>query len=115
MKDVVQAVPALQKLFEQDFPIKTSFAIGRLIRELNSELETYNQERSKLIYKYANKEENADGTFSFNEENAALFQKEVMELLETEIEINAEYISFELIENATITPNEAISLECFVK
>ena len=50
--EIAAAVPAMGNLAQMKWPIKISYRIGKILRQLNAEMEQYGKSREKLIRKY---------------------------------------------------------------
>lgn len=118
---IVNVIPILNKLAEGKFLGRKAFVIARLVREINKESETFELTRIELIKKYAEKDEKGeliitdDGNVHISTENLANCNEELLKLQNTEIEINAEKIPVDWLEETTLTLTEASILEPFVQ
>ena len=104
---------------QQPFKGSLAFKIARLARELEKEMQTFNDERMKIIRKYGKKDENGelvvgeDGNVSFESDKIDELNSEFNSLLETELEINADKLPMDSIDEFELTPQEVIGLEKF--
>lgn len=118
---IVNVIPILNKLAEGKFLGRKAFVIARLVREINKESETFELTRIELIKKYAEKDEKGeliitdDGNVHISTENLVNCNEELLKLQNTEIEINAEKIPVDWLEEMTLTLTEASILEPFVQ
>ena len=118
---IVNVIPVLNKLAEGKFLGRKAFVIARLVREINKESETFELTRIELIKKYAEKDEKGeliitdDGNVHISTENLANCNEELLKLQNTKIEINAEKIPVDWLEEITLTLTEASILEPFVQ
>lgn len=89
----------LAELEQKPFPRKVSFWVGRVIDKFDDELKSYNRQLSKLIDKNASRDpkgnkikrkEFPDGRVQWDiaDENKEAHEKEVDELLDTEIDVH---------------------------
>lgn len=109
--DVQKARDSLKKIFETSLPIKTSFVLGRVVKEVDKVYEEIEQCRVKLVEKYG---EESEGKIAVKQENIGSFQKEFLELLtEQDVELNIEPMKLDLIEDVKLTPAEATFLTVF--
>ena len=60
LKEIFNAVPFLREISNKEFPSSTAFKIARLIRELDKEIELFEIERTKIIYKNCEKDNNGN-------------------------------------------------------
>ena len=118
LADAISAVPALESISQHNFNGVNAFKIARLIRELNKEVELFNQERRNLIEKYCERDEDGemvteDGNIRLQESYIDNFNNTLQEMFESEIEINASPLKIDSLEDITLTPQQAMSLEPF--
>lgn len=118
LSDAVGLVPILRQVMNKNFKGSVSFKIGRLVRELDKELKLFEKERERLIEKYAEKDGN--GNLIFTGKNVKIldissFNKEIQELLDNRLEINAEKIDIEVFNDIKISPEQAMILEYIIK
>lgn len=121
MADVVNSMEVLQKLAQQNFKAKLALSIARLLKQIEVEIQTFNTTRMDLIKKYGTKDENGElitdeeGNCKIDPESVETFNKELSDLLTTEIEINANKIDVELLDGCNFTPSEITALEPFLE
>ena len=118
LAEIVSAVPALEAISQRSFNGVNAFKIARLIRELNKEVELFNQERRNLIEKYCERDDNGemvteDGNIRLQEAYIDNYNNTLQVMLDSEIEINASPLKIEALEDITLTPQQALSLEPF--
>jgi len=119
LSNVVNATETFNKIMQQSFKGSLAFKIARLARELDKEMQTFNEERQKIIQKYGNKDENGEliidenGNVKFDNANIEEINQEFNSLLETELEINADKLPMDSIDNFEITPQEMLNIEIF--
>lgn len=100
-----------------DLNIKVSYAVAKNISKIEKELEVYNKEKSKLINKYGEKDE--EGKLKKNEDETVKiidtesWDKDIKELLEFENEIDIHKINEEDLFkcNCNITPGELMLID----
>ena len=121
ISDLVNSTETLQKLAQQDFKAKLAWTVARLLKAADVEIQSFNDTRMNLIKKYGEKDENGElktdekGNCRILPENLGLFTNELNELMDTEVEINANKIKIDLFEDATFTPKEMTILEPFIE
>lgn len=118
--NLMQSMPIFQKLVVQPFPAKQAFLLARLTKKLDEEMTNFNDCRRELILKYAQKDTNGEAIFENDsvklmEGTEAAFQKESVDLLNTEIELAITPIKLDWLENATLTPQEMATIEPFIE
>lgn len=84
IKNLVDALPSIRKIAEQDLHAKTLYRVSLLLDRFEGELEAYDMTREKLIEKYCDRHEG--GTIVPKAGCAEQFEEEMQELLDTELE-----------------------------
>lgn len=118
--DLLNSTDVLQKLAQKDFKAKLAWSIARLLRTAEEEIKNFNETRMNLITKYGEKDDNGElitddnGNCKIVPESIVNFSNELEDLLQTEVEINANKIDIEQIENLNFTPSEISVLEPFI-
>lgn len=119
--DLLNSTETLQKLSQKDFKAKLAWTIARLLKAAEGEIQSFNDTRMNLIKKYGEKDENGElitdenGNCKINPEEIDIFSKELNELIDSEVEINANKIKMDLLENIDFTPSDMALLEPFVE
>ncbi|WP_143314983.1 hypothetical protein [Clostridium sp. HBUAS56017] len=117
---LVNSVQVLRKLNNAELPVRVSFKVAKNIKEIEKELKIYEEEKSKLIDKYGEKDKEGkiktseNGTVNiFDVEN---WNRDIKELLSIEIDLNIEKIDIsELSSDLKITPGELGLIEYLIK
>ena len=121
LNDIVNSMSVFNKIMQQPVNGSLAFKIARLARELNKEIETFNQEKDKLLDKYGEKNEQGElltdenNNIKIPPENMTEINNEFNSLLNTIVEINCDKISIDQLDNFTITPQEMINLQSFLE
>lgn len=108
--ELVQAKDGLVQLSQKELPIKSAYKISRILKAASSELENYEEQRTKLIKKLGKEE---GGNISVPPEKKEEFIKELEGLLEVEVDINAEKIDVKEFGNISISPGVLVKLDPF--
>lgn len=112
LKDIIEGTDVLKKLAGQPLRGKVAFQISKILKRLEDELTLFNNTRVDIIKKYSETDENGEliadenGNVKLKEETIAEFNKEITELLNMEIEIDANKIALKDIEDVDFTPAE---------
>lgn len=120
ISDLVNSTETLQKLAQQDFKAKLAWSIARLLKAAEAEIQSFNDARMNLIKKYGEKDENGElitdegGNCKIEKDSISDFTNELNELVNTEVEINANRIDLNLLEDVDFTPSEITILEPFI-
>lgn len=118
--DLLNSTDVLQKLAGKELKAKLAWQVGRMLKEAEKEIQSFNETRMQLINKYGSKDENGELVMDENNnckiepESINNFSNELNELIASEIEINAHKIKIDDIENINFTPSEMAQLEPFV-
>ena len=121
INDMLNSQNVFREIANMPIKMRTSFAIARIIRNLETELETFEKTRQELIQMYG--EKNDDGSLKINEdgniiiasENIEKYNNEIQDLLNEEITIAAEPLRIEDMEYIELTPTQAYMIEKFIK
>lgn len=120
INDLINSTETLQKLAQKDFKAKLAWSIARLLKAAEAEIQSFNDTRMSLIKKYGEKDERGElitddkGNCKIENDKIEVFTNELNELLNSAIEINANKIDFNLLENIDFTPSDISVLEPFV-
>ncbi|MEN8079095.1 hypothetical protein ABFP60_19220 [Clostridioides difficile] len=119
---IVNTINVLGDLNNAKLPVKVAYAITKNINKINSELKAYNEEKAKLIDKYAEKDEEgklkADefGNVTLKEEHREDWDKDIKELLSIENEVDIHMIQLDdlLNSNYNISPAELAAIDFMI-
>jgi hypothetical protein len=121
MNDLLNVIPVLRELSNKPFKGATTFKIARLMRELDKETTLFEEARQSLAEKYGVRKEDGsldtleDGTIKLQEDKIQECNEEMMNLLTTEIEINADKITVEAFDDIEISPSQAIAIDALIE
>ena len=111
-------IGSLNKLIDKEIPIKTSYKLSKLTRNLMNEYKIYEDNRMKLINKYAEKDENGnikinkeDNTIMILNGNRDKFNNEFIELVNIEIELEFDKIKLDDLSDVMISPRDLLNLD----
>lgn len=119
-RELLNKIRVLESTAEKQLGVKVSYIIAKNIKNINKELELFNEEKIKIINKYSEKDE--QGNPKINNNNFILVKgkedlvnKEYNELLDIEIEIDIKKFNINEIDSeAKFTPNELIELDFMI-
>lgn len=120
LNDIFNAVPALREISTKEFPGSVTFKIARLIRELDKEIQLFDEERSKIANKYGEKDENGNlviqegGNIKILDNKIQDCNEELQALFNTQVEINANKLPVDIFDSIEMTPTQAMNLETIV-
>lgn len=120
ISEILNSTDVLQKLSKKDFKAKLSWAIARLLKSIDKEIQEFNETRLSLVQKYGEKDENGNlitddnGNAKLEPSSISEFSTQLNELLDTSVEINANKINVDLLEDIDFTPTEVALLEPYI-
>ena len=121
ISEIIEASSAFAPIMDMSFNGKLSFQVARLARELNKEIVTFDQQKTKLVEQYGAREPNGqlvqdeNGNYIISQDNIEVCKQKIEDMLKTEVEINAEYISEDLFNEVSLTPAQAMKISTFIK
>lgn len=120
ISELINSTETLKKLANKELKAKLAWSVARLLKSADQEIQDFNDARMKLIRQYGEKDENGElitderGNCKILDEDVQKFTDELNELTNTTVEINANKINIEDIENIDFTPAEMTQLEPFI-
>lgn len=121
LREIIDSTDVLRKLAGENLRGRTAFQISKLLKKLEEELDLFNKTRVEIIKKYGEKDDNGElktddnGNVKIVEESVNAFNQEMLDLLNQEIEINANPITLDDLENINFTPAEITTLMPFIQ
>lgn len=113
IRDLLAALPALQKLGGQDLPLRTLYKVSRVLKKLDENLDFYNKRREELVVKYCVVR---DGKYTARDECAEEFNEKFTELLNLEVEVDEKLpVVLDPSENITLSYNNLTSLKHIIE
>ena len=113
IKDMLNAIEGFNTIASQEIKGSLAFRVARLRREMNKELEIFDEQRAALIKKYCLKDEEGNpllgespNSIKLNPDTINDFDAEYSAIIEEEVEINAEKLKAEDAESFNITPQQ---------
>lgn len=120
LRNIVESADIMRELSNKSLKGRAAFRVARLLRELEKEFTLFNEKRMDLIKEYAQKDENGEmksdenGNVTLDQDRLNEFYQSLDELLNADVEINAEKIDSEDLGDIEITPAQIINLEAFL-
>ena len=117
LKELFQAKDVLQKIFNEPMEIKLSYRLSKISRKVESELKEINEQRLKLIDKYADEQKPEDVGKKPKQVSKRMeeFVSEFTAFLDTETDIDIQPIPFSLLQNIKLSANDLIAIEKFIE
>ena len=104
------SLPALQKLFQQNFTsMKFLLKLRKLLYACEKEINAFEDIRVRLVEQFGEETKDESGNFvkQVKPENQEAFQRELEQVLSTQVELDVEKIDLEELEKAS----EGVKLE----
>lgn len=120
LRNIVECADIMRELSTKSLKGRVAFRVARLLRELEKEFTLFNEKRMDLIKEYAQKDENGEmksdenGNVTLDQDRLSEFYQSLDDLLNADVEINAEKIDAEDLGDVEFTPTQIISLEPFI-
>ena len=111
IKQVVEALPSLQKLAGQELSIKKLYKISKLLGNLDNEIAFYNEQRNKLLSQHC---DIVGNQYVPREEDMEQLNAEMNELLDTDIECEINAVAIGIDEDVKLSYNDLVQLKGFV-
>lgn len=113
IRTLVDALPSIRKIAEQDLHAKTLYRVSLLLDRFEGELKAYDSTREKLIEKYCDRK---DGKIVPRPDCAADFEREMLELLDTEIDMEGiKVVEIPSYEDIRISYTDLCTLKEFIE
>jgi len=113
MRDLVVAVPVLQKVAAERLSLKTLYRVSKLLSVIDRELAFYNAERKKIITLFGNNVQNDKWEIPL--ENKEIFQEKMLELDNLDIDARFEPVKLPTSETLQLSYNEIKLLRGFIE
>jgi len=112
--EVYNSVPVMNKVLETSVSASLAYHLTKLLKTLNEEMKTIEEQRIKLVEKYGEKNDKEE-SLVVSEENKAKFMSEFSDLLNSEIELSWEQLSVEKMEGLQLTVNDMSRIQFLFK
>ena len=109
---IIDALPSLQKLAEQELSIRNLYKISKLMGNLEGEVAFYNIQRNKIMSQYC---DIVGNQYAPREADMEKLNAEMGELLNTEIEGDIKEVELDINENVKLSYNDLVALRGFVR
>ena len=118
VNEMINIYGTLNELMSKNFSGKNAFNIARLARELNKELETFDQARKQVVDKYTLRDSTGNpvvdeqGNIKVIPDKVEECNQDFSTLLNSQLELNAPKLDESILtEIGDITPAQAMALE----
>lgn len=106
------ATPSLKKLLNSDLPIAVAFSLSKLVKTIESEMTTHEEQRQALVKKFGT--EDGEGNIAVKPESYTDFFAAIGELNAVEVELNFTPVSVQKLEGVKLSAVDLAVLEAFV-
>lgn len=119
-RTIINTINAIGGARERALPIKASYAISKNLLKLEKEVEAYNLEREKLLKKYAEKDEAGEikadelGNIKFIKKYKEKWNKEIIELLDIEVEVDIHKFDLSVLDNVEMSVQELMAIDFMI-
>jgi hypothetical protein len=121
LEQLINSTDGLKGLSQKQLKARSAYAVSKILKAADAEMNTFNETRMELIKKYGEKDETGElksdeqGNVHIIDEMLSTFNKELQELLNTTVDINANKIKIEDIGDVEFTPAEMAQLDDFIE
>lgn len=121
LEELINCAEGLKNLSQKQLKARTAYTVGKLLKVADAEMNEFNEARMKLIKKYGEKDENNELITDENEnvhipnESVEAFNSELQDLLSASIELNANKIKLDDLDDVDFTPSEMTQLDPFIE
>lgn len=109
MNELLNSNQVMRKIATNDFPIKISYQISRIISRMEIVLSLFEDKKRKIFTKYG--EPTKDKQIRIKKENIEKFQKEMKVLLDDSVEIYGEKINMEVFNEIKLSAIDLLNLK----
>lgn len=121
LEQLINSTDGLKELSQKQLKARSAYAVGKIIKAADAEMSAFNEARMELIRKYGEKREDGElnsdenGNVRILPESLNEFNKELDDLLKTQIEINANKIKIDDISDIEFTAAEMAQIDEFIE
>lgn len=109
---------AMSKLIKQDVPLRVAFKLKQTTKTMNDAIKHYDEIRKEALTKYGSKDINGEmiidsgGNIAFEQDKLRIFNKEIEDLLNSDIEITK--LSIEDLGDIRISADDLFLFDDFI-
>ena len=112
IKQVVEALPSLQKLAGQDLSLKKLYKISKVLGNLEKEIAFFNEQKIRLFAKHCDVVGNQ---YVPIKESEAQLAQELNELLDMDIECEISEVAISCNEDVKLSYNDLVALDGIIR
>lgn len=110
IRDIIQAVPSLEKISATTLPLKTAYKLSRGLKALQEGIDFFHKEREKVMKEHGG--EVKQDRIVFKDKTGL---KALEDILALEVEPDYEKVQIKLTDNISLTAQDVTFLEPFVE
>lgn len=120
LNELLNVSSVMQELAKKPMKVKAAYKTAKMLNAIEKEYQLFQDARTKLIEKYGQRGDDGNlkidenGNYSVSNENLIAFNKELNEMLEEKVTLNANPLNVEELEEANFTPADMIALTPFM-
>lgn len=120
IREILSSVSFFNDLSQQKLRARTAFKVAKILRLLEAEIVNFETAKQAIFNKYGEKDDdgnfiNKDNMIVVKPELADDYNREATELLDTKIEIQAEPLTLEELEDTNFAPEDIRNIVNFIK
>jgi hypothetical protein len=121
LEQLINGSDAFKALSQRPLKARTAYAVGKILKLVDTEMQSFNDARMELIRKYGEKDDNNElkadeqGNVHIPSEVLDNFNNELRDLLDTSVELNVNKIRIDDIEDINFTPSEMAQIGDFIE
>ena len=110
IKELLASAPALSRLSAMPLNATLAFRLKRIVKQVNSELETFEAQRKESCERYGTLSEDKS-QYDFTDEKRKAFEEDFNKLMEEEVEIRFDHFTEESLAGEKIAASDLMLLE----
>lgn len=110
LKEIINAVPALNKLADSDLPLPLAYKLNKMTKTLQAEIDFFTREREKIMKEYGGEVKHSRMVFKKPEGLKAM-----EDVLALEVEPECGKIEISISDNIRLAANDVTFLEPFIE
>ena len=121
LEQLINSAESLKSLSQKSLKARSAYAVSKILKAADEEMTAFNEARMNLIRKYGEKDDNGElksdenGNVHIIADSLNTFNQELRDLMDTQIEINANKIQINDIGDVEFTPAEMAQLDEFIE
>ena len=121
LETLINGAESLRALSQKPLKARCAYAVSKILKAAETEMANFNEARMNLIRKYGEKDENDElvtdenGNAHVIPENIEEFTKELNDVLDSDVDINANKVRIDDLDDVKFTPTEMVQLDEFIE